>query len=437
MDGNTGSSLGHFDNTAKSMAVQKLVLCLVYEFQQPNSPFASYLAILPSQFDTLIYWADLELRELQGHPVLGQIGRREADRTFNQLLLPRIQKYKSEFSSFEALSDSEFNSTVLKEMHRCASIIMSYAFDVASPGQVATQDDDMEEEEPNEKALVPMADILNADADRANAYLFASSNRGNYEMRAIAPIPRGSEILNSYGPLPPAELARRYGYVTYRSRIYDLIELNPHELISAALAGNCGDEHDIVSRVQSLHRRDLWNTGDEDDDDEDTVELLLSFEPLGVTQPFQKPLLDVAVGLFGGQTAARRGLEMVLRGMLNSYSTTVAEDEAILTNLASQAQLNDDAAKGGQTNGVRNDKRYRMAVECRFTQKRLLLAGLEALMDGESRARKAVQDALDEAVANVNSEDTEMDREWEEELDDATLLILESERVGALQAGSR
>jgi SET domain-containing protein 6 len=55
-----------------------------------------------------------------------------------------------------------------------ASVIMSYSFDLAVPGHTSTSPDTHSDEEDGAednghyKAMVPLADMLNADADRNN-----------------------------------------------------------------------------------------------------------------------------------------------------------------------------------------------------------------------------------------------------------------------------
>lgn len=80
------------------------------------------------------------------------------------------------------IDNASFEGHVLREAHRMASVIMSYSFDLVVPEKKAavvvaatsSQDvsesgDDLEEEEEEVyKAMVPLADMLNADADRNN-----------------------------------------------------------------------------------------------------------------------------------------------------------------------------------------------------------------------------------------------------------------------------
>lgn len=65
---------------------------MIYEFLRgPESPWKPYFDLLPSTFDSLMFWSDEELAELQGSAIVGKIGRAQADHTFRTEILPRIQ----------------------------------------------------------------------------------------------------------------------------------------------------------------------------------------------------------------------------------------------------------------------------------------------------------------------------------------------------------
>lgn len=124
--------------------------------------------ILPRHFDTLMYWSPEELGHLRGSAVLGKIGREHAEDQFLSNLWPVIQKHSEIFRTTEAWGSRE---RFLEAAHRMGSIIMSYSFDLEPVEQTQRpqeEDEDEEEEEVMVKAMVPLADILNADADKNN-----------------------------------------------------------------------------------------------------------------------------------------------------------------------------------------------------------------------------------------------------------------------------
>jgi SET domain-containing protein 6 len=192
------------------------------------------LDVLPSTFDTPMFWTPSELSELQASALISKVGRQEADEMITSKILSVVRAHEHVFfpSPAHKLSDAQ----LLELAHRMGSTIMAYAFDLEKEeenGEADEGDDDWVEDRDGKTMLgmVPMADILNADAE-FNAHI----NHGEDALTATAlrPIKAGEEILNYYGPLPNGELLRRYGYVTPKHGRYDVVEL-PWELVEAEL----------------------------------------------------------------------------------------------------------------------------------------------------------------------------------------------------------
>lgn len=153
-----------------------LVLVMIYEDLKGDDSFwRPYFRVLPERFDTLIYWSPDELAELKGSAVVHKIGKDEADKTFSELVVPimrrhpRLFPYPPGVSSYDGPSGER---AILNMAHRMATLVMAYGFDLErdetaqSPDEDGFMSDDDEENLP--KGMVPMADMLNADADRNN-----------------------------------------------------------------------------------------------------------------------------------------------------------------------------------------------------------------------------------------------------------------------------
>lgn len=151
-----------------------LILVMIYEYGCGEfSKWKPYFDILPSSFDTLVYWSDTELEELQASAVVKKIGLKESDLTFEEKLWPIIDS-NSELFGYENVVSGEEDlkkKVLLQLAHRMGSLIMAYAFDIES-SQEKTPDEDgyatEDEDEDLPKGMVPLADILNADADKNN-----------------------------------------------------------------------------------------------------------------------------------------------------------------------------------------------------------------------------------------------------------------------------
>jgi len=106
--------------------------------------------ILPETFDTPMFWTDEELAELKGTETLPRIGKESAEERYTSILLPVITSHLDLF---------DISKCDLTAFHRMGSLVMAYSF-----GRDSEDDDDnSEEEEKNDIAMVPLADILNAD----------------------------------------------------------------------------------------------------------------------------------------------------------------------------------------------------------------------------------------------------------------------------------
>ncbi|KAI2608130.1 uncharacterized protein GGS25DRAFT_489004 [Hypoxylon fragiforme] len=204
-----------------------LILVMLYEYLQgDNSPWKPYFDVLPTEFETLMWWSEQELAELQASSIVSKISKDEADTMLRTKVLPVVEKHADIFYPQGCAKLSEDQLLILA--HRMGSAIMAYAFDL--------ENDDDEEADPENgdewiedkegtlmMGMVPMADILNADAE-FNAYV--NHGEDSLTVTSLRPIPAGTEILNYYGPLGNGDLLRRYGYVTSRHSRYDVTEIS-------------------------------------------------------------------------------------------------------------------------------------------------------------------------------------------------------------------
>lgn len=239
-----------------------LITTMVYErLKGAESIWRPYLDLLPRDFDTLMYWADIELLNLQGSAVVGKIGKHSADTAFHQKILPLIHEHSQVFQA-NNLPDEE----LLSLCHRMASTMMAYAFDLEKPESQRRQDqEDGWEEDDDEvggalfKGMVPMADLLNADADRNNAKLFYEED--TVVMKSIKTIQSGEEIFNDYGPLPRADLLRRYGYLTDNYAKYDVVEVSQDLIVQVVKSELKINDTEVTEKLAYLEEQDILEDG--------------------------------------------------------------------------------------------------------------------------------------------------------------------------------
>jgi SET domain-containing protein 6 len=365
---------------------------MLAESRRPDSQWAPYFAVLPRELDSLVFWSDVELQKLQASTVVRKLGKTAAEELFSSHLTPL-----------------GFNVDIC---HRVASTIMAYAFDIPEDSGAKDSHDDKddgdelqsddEEDEKTILSMVPMADMLNADADRNNARLFYDNE--DLEMRAIKPISKGEEIFNDYGQLPRADLLRRYGYVTDNYAQYDVAELSTQAIIEAFTGDALKtldpsleplNEEQVKQRTEIAEREgiyeDSYDVYHASDDQPCISDELLAFifilladkETLGSilssesSIPSRSKLASELVG---------KVIALLLHSRAAEYETSIEEDEVLLQN--SQVP-----------------HREHLAVQVRLGEKKVLqgaIAEASSFQGSNKRMRVAQQT---EAVAKRKRED--------------------------------
>lgn len=155
------------------------MLVMLYEYLQGSkSRWAPYFRVLPTRFDTLMFWSPAELNELQASAIVEKIGKQGAEKSILQSIAPIVMANPPLFPPVNGLASYEGDAgtaALLELAHMMGSLIMAYAFDIEK-----AEDDEDEPENPDDsymtddeeeqlpKGMVPLADLLNADADRNN-----------------------------------------------------------------------------------------------------------------------------------------------------------------------------------------------------------------------------------------------------------------------------
>jgi SET domain-containing protein 6 len=237
-----------------------LILTMLYEHQQAQaSKWAPYFDVLPAEFDTLMFWSEAELKDLKGSAVVNKIGKASADATFEEQILPLVYQNVQAFNA-QNLS----NDQLLALCHRMGSTIMSYAFDLETAGGASDEEEwEVDSEDGSgpvlPKGMVPLADMLNANADLNNAKLFHEDDA--VVMRSIKPIAAGEQIYNDYGSLPRADVLRRYGYVTEEYAKYDVVELSDELISQTAKEQLRLPDADLSARLAYLEEQGVLDSG--------------------------------------------------------------------------------------------------------------------------------------------------------------------------------
>ncbi|KAK5134877.1 hypothetical protein LTR08_005967 [Meristemomyces frigidus] len=240
-----------------------LMAAMIYEYQRgSDSTWKAYFDVLPASFNTLMFWSEEELECLESSAVVKKIGKSSANESFKAKILPILQQHTDIFKT-TGMSDDQ----LLALCHRMGSTIMAYAFDLEKPGSGSTAprneedgwEEDEEETELLPKGMVPLADMLNADADRNNAKLFYEDDK--VVMKSITVIKAGDEVFNDYGPLPTADVLRRYGYTTHNYAKCDVVEISLDLIKQMAAEGVKLKGPDLGERTSYLDEHGILEDG--------------------------------------------------------------------------------------------------------------------------------------------------------------------------------
>ncbi|KAI8715097.1 Ribosomal lysine N-methyltransferase 4 [Fusarium sp. LHS14.1] len=355
-----------------------LILVMMYEYLQgEKSQWKPYFDVFPSSFDTPMFWSETELDQLQASHMRHKIGKADAENMFRKTLVPIIRNNSSVFGG-----ENQSDDDLVEIAHRMGSTIMSYAFDLEN-------DEDDEEEEADGwvedregksmMGMVPMADILNADAE-FNAHV--NHEEESLTVTSLRPIKAGEEIFNYYGPHPNSELLRRYGYVTERHSRYDVVEI-PWDVVESVMRLSFGISGQVLKKLRhNLEEEEEFEdtfvlereTGEVNSDG--TFSGPARFESM--PEDLQEQLKTFLKGVKKAQTEAipdkrkrdeihHAVLAKTLQALVSKYPTSTSEDQILL-------QKQDLS------------QRTRMAIEVRLGEKKL----------------------LQEAIASTSSVDVEM-----------------------------
>jgi SET domain-containing protein 6 len=358
-----------------------LILVMLYEYINGDaSNWAPYFPVLPTEFNTLMFWSEDELAELEASAVLNKIGKEGANEVFMEQLLPIIKEFADIFfagdeRAKQRAEEMRDERNVLL-MHKMGSLIMAYAFDVEPATSRKDVDEEgfaeEEEDEALPKGMIPLADMLNADADRNNARLFYEEKY--LEMKALKPIRAGEEVFNDYGPLPRSDLLRRYGYVTDNYAQYDVVEINMDLVTDLATDAGIHSKE----RLKYLEEQEIVDTGyDITASNPFTIQESLSPELVILVETLLLPAeeferLKTKSKLPKPEKITSRGAEFLhelVQARIAQYATTLEED----------AQSIREAPLMGDANP--KERRFAMARAVRMGEKQLLKQTQDALAE--------------------------------------------------------
>ncbi|KAK6362081.1 hypothetical protein TWF730_005780 [Orbilia blumenaviensis] len=223
------SLLQRIPSLAEKSQWTSLILTVMYEASQPDSKWRAYFDSLPTQFDTLMYWTQDELKELEGSAVVNKIGKEEAETMYAEEIKTFIDAHGDVFEGVDVS---------LEAFHKAGSWIMAFSSDFEKPGHTRDEDamDDDDDDEydslDTDKVLVPFGNLVQIDCDLANCEF--SPSESSVSLVSVGNIPPGTTLYIDPGPVPRSDLLRRVGRYPQSSAQHDVIEIDSTLIISVA-----------------------------------------------------------------------------------------------------------------------------------------------------------------------------------------------------------
>lgn len=148
-----------------------------------------------------MFWNQQELAELQASAVVDKIGRASAEESWKASIIPVMLQHPGFFPLSAVTTDEDKIAQLIHLAHMAGSLLMAYAFDIdrddakSESSDGASEEDDWAEDDEAEplKGMVPLADMLNADADKNNVrFSLPSTNRALGLTKRFSPLRQDS-----------------------------------------------------------------------------------------------------------------------------------------------------------------------------------------------------------------------------------------------------
>lgn len=234
------------DNLKSDSNWSRLILSVMYEANNPESKWKSYLHLFPNYdlLDMPMFWDKDNFDKLESTCIHKnvKIDIVNMKNEFETIILPIIKENKQYFSD-RCLEFDYYK--------RIVAFVMSYSFN--------NPDEDPEELEPDEAfigpMMVPVADILNHIA-KNNAQLQFEENE--LIISSTKPIKCGEEVFNTYGEHSNTDLLHMYGFVEeFPENVYDSVEITTKCFEECYKKYNNFAEDLMVKKIETLKELDI------------------------------------------------------------------------------------------------------------------------------------------------------------------------------------
>ncbi|CAI5731497.1 unnamed protein product [Hyaloperonospora brassicae] len=286
-----------------------------------RSFFAPFLASLPTTFDLPVFWSDTELNELRGTNVLllTRLMQQQLERDFQTIHQEVTKAFPDIFASLPTLT--------LEDYTWAMSVIWSRAFGVNRGGKYL-------------RLLCPAMDMFNHDVSLCNPLDdFVSFDDEKQMMVHHVPteVTNGNAVHISYGQYSNAKLLYSYGFVAQGNprRAVDFWVKVPPADPYRKLKQTILDANDLT-REQTY---DFCGTLFRNDVDERLLATLRVILMNEQDMHLYKKAFMLSMISVHNELAVYNNLQNACRRKLETFPTTLEEDEAILTNATEKSSI--------------------------------------------------------------------------------------------------
>lgn len=195
---------GNIKELLRKYSSATLAIRLLYEKSLPDSKWKPYLDVLPTTYDSTIYWSDSEMAGLaEGnlYYITKQYKNQIAEE-YNTLVKAKLlKKYPNIFNK------KHFQ---LANYKWAVATVWSRAIDLTLDGR-------------DERLLVPFVDMFNHSFDAKSKFSFNYSQKA-FELTIQSAVASGSQAFINYGPIGNSKLLSLYGF-TVHNNPHDYVEL--------------------------------------------------------------------------------------------------------------------------------------------------------------------------------------------------------------------
>ena len=293
----------------------RLLLFLIYEKfrgERPSSVFSfnwnSFIKLLPDSYDTLFFWSESDLRELQGTKLLSSAMEQKQhlkhifDSLFPKLILQHPDIFPEEIFSWNNFMWGR-------------AVFDSRAFVIKIKNEEVT-------------TLVPFAEFVNHTGDSLGhvSYRRYDEVTDCMVLDSLSHVDKGQQLFMNYGPMQNYELVQNYGFVLEDNPLETCVvgvELDGDDELYHLKEKSISDlgipsEHMVTSNPDKNHYLMAALRVAVSEDEETIAKCVSNYNSI------RGPISEQ------NESSAKQLLYYVCQGLLSGYPTTLSEDIDLL-----------------------------------------------------------------------------------------------------------